>query len=82
MKPDFDLAKVERFDDINYKKWSKNMLFYSETMNLEHVLYVDPIVPILATSANGVPNNTVAIPATETPEKFNGDNFEKRDISC
>ena len=44
MKPAFDLAKVERFDGTNFKRWSEDMLFYLETMNLEYVLYMDPVV--------------------------------------
>lgn len=69
MKSALDLSKIERFDGSNFKRWSEDILFYLETMNLEYVLYVDG--PAVTVSVNDVTPTAV-----ETVEKSDVD---KRD---
>ncbi|KAK9668837.1 hypothetical protein RND81_13G090100 [Saponaria officinalis] len=74
-----DLTKLEQLDGNNYKRWSQKLLMYFEQLEIDYVLFSDPLAPVKETTATTTVEDTPLVISVvksneETIKKFDKDN--------
>ncbi|XP_074271356.1 uncharacterized protein LOC141595289 [Silene latifolia] len=74
-----DLTKLEKLDDHNYKRWSQKLLMLFEQLEIDYVLFSDPLAPVkeaaAAVSVEDTPPVISVVKSNEdTINKFDKDN--------
>ncbi|KAK9677396.1 hypothetical protein RND81_11G140500 [Saponaria officinalis] len=75
-----DLTKLERLDGNNYKRWSHKLLMFFEQLEIDYVLFNDPLFPVTEYATVEKTPSVLAVAKSneEAVKKFDKDNKTAR----